>query len=277
MEIRELVMTMEDVKDRPKVGVCCLIMKDNKVLFGKRKGKRSNGTWCPPGGHVELGEDPKEAAIREVLEETGLKLSWAKFITYTNDVYPDSGHYVTMCFISKYETGEVTVTEPEAFYEWGWYEWDNLPQPLMLGIQNLLKQNFNPFKYMIDRIALMHVKDGKLLAARAKNKDKFYLPGGKRDAGETDVQALTREIKEELNVDIIPNSMKLMGIFEGQAHGKPNGTIVHMTYYLGDIKGELKPDPTEIAEVRYLSYEEKSKFPIERAFLFDLLKEKGLI
>jgi 8-oxo-dGTP diphosphatase len=70
----------------PKVGVCCLIIRDNKVLFGKRKGDHGGGTWAPPGGHLEFNEDPKDTAIREVLEETGLNVSSPKFVAMTNDI-----------------------------------------------------------------------------------------------------------------------------------------------------------------------------------------------
>ncbi len=41
---------------RPKVGLGVLIFKDGKVLLGKRKGAHGEGTWCPPGGHLEFGE-----------------------------------------------------------------------------------------------------------------------------------------------------------------------------------------------------------------------------
>lgn len=47
---------------------------------------------------------------------------------------------------------------------------------------------------------LIVVKDNKLLLAFSNNKKAWYLPGGKIDAGETSVQALQREIKEELNL-----------------------------------------------------------------------------
>lgn len=47
------------------------IVKDEKILFLKHK---KYGFWLQPGGHVEPGETPDEAAVRETLEETGLKV-----------------------------------------------------------------------------------------------------------------------------------------------------------------------------------------------------------
>lgn len=55
-------------------------------------------------------------------------------------------HYITLSIISEYDSGEVKVMEPEKCEKWEWFEWNNLPQPLFIPIQNLLKQNYNPFK-----------------------------------------------------------------------------------------------------------------------------------
>ncbi|EIC2299431.1 NUDIX domain-containing protein, partial [Vibrio cholerae] len=61
---------------------------------------------------------------------------------------------------------------------------------------------------VIDKLAWVLIQDGKLLAVRSKGKALFYLPGGKREAGENDEEALIREIKEELSVDLSPTSLK---------------------------------------------------------------------
>ena len=55
---------------------------------------------------------------------------------------------------------------------------------------------------VIDKIAWIHTKDGKVLSTLSRGKDVFYIPGGKREENETDEQTLVREIKEELDVDI---------------------------------------------------------------------------
>ena len=79
---------------------------------------------------------------------------------------------------------------------------------------------------IIDKIALIYLKDGKILATLSKGKDKYYMPGGKREEGETNEQTLIRECKEELNVNIKKDTIKYYGTFEAQAHGKIEGTIV---------------------------------------------------
>ncbi|MGB9807391.1 MAG: NUDIX hydrolase [Thermosulfidibacteraceae bacterium] len=56
----------------PTVGVAVVALEDNRILLGKRNRDPYRGRWCIPCGHVEIGEDIREAAIREFEEETGL-------------------------------------------------------------------------------------------------------------------------------------------------------------------------------------------------------------
>ena len=89
-------------------------------------------------------------------------------------------------------------------------------------------------KAYIDKLAYIYVKDKKVLVTLSKGKDAWYIPGGKREGDESDEQALTREIKEELSVNVRHESIHLYGVFRAQAHGKPEGTIVRMTCYTAD-------------------------------------------
>ena len=129
---------------------------------------------------------------------------------------------------------------------------------------------------VIDKVAFLYVQDGKILSTRSKGKDKYYIPGGKREAGETDIETLVREVKEELSVDIIESSAKFYGVFEAQAHGKAESVIVKMTCYTAEYSGELKAD-SEIAEVVWLTTEDiDSVSPVDKLIFADL-HEKGLL
>ena len=68
----------------------------------------------------------------------------------------------------------------------------------------------------IDKLALILVRDRQQLVARTRGKTAFFTPGGKREAGESDEQALTRECKEELTIDLVASSVKPYGVFEAQ-------------------------------------------------------------
>ena len=129
---------------------------------------------------------------------------------------------------------------------------------------------------VIDKVAFLYLQDGKILSTRSKGKDKYYIPGGKREAGETDIETLVREVKEELSVDIVESSAKFYGVFEAQAHGKAEGVIVKMTCYTAEFAGELKAD-SEIAEIVWLTTEDiESVSPVDKLIFADL-DRKGLL
>ncbi|HCI80446.1 MAG TPA: DNA mismatch repair protein MutT, partial [Ktedonobacter sp.] len=76
---------------------------------------------------------------------------------------------------------------------------------------------------MIDKLAWIHIVDRRILSTRSKGKDTYYIPGGKREQGETDEATLIREIREELSIDLLPGSITFFGTFQAQAHGQAEG------------------------------------------------------
>lgn len=113
---------------------------------------------------------------------------------------------------------------------------------------------------VIRTAALAHIRDRRMLQARSAGKTAFYMAGGKIDPGETPEQALHREIREELDTDIAPGSVRELGIFEAPAFGHRPGTRLHMTCYLADLVDE--PQATsEVAEIRYFTEAEYVAMP----------------
>ena len=133
-------------QDKPQIGIGVILRRENKVLLGLRKNAHGEGTWSFPGGHLEFGEDVEGCAIREVLEETGARITIVRRGPFTNDMFKkERKHYVTLFIIADYESGVVEVRERDKCDRWDWFEWEHLPQPLFLPIQNLLKTGFDPF------------------------------------------------------------------------------------------------------------------------------------
>lgn len=131
-------------------------------------------------------------------------------------------------------------------------------------------------KKIIDKVALIYIKDNKFLHARSKGRDKFYIPGGKREKNETDVQTLIREIKEELGTDLKEENLKFLEVYEAPADRQPEGTIVRATCYIGEFIGEEKAS-SEIEELAYLGINDRDKLSLMGLKILDSLVEKGLI
>jgi 8-oxo-dGTP diphosphatase len=126
----------------------------------------------------------------------------------------------------------------------------------------------------IDKLALIFIKDKKLLATVSKGKDAFYMPGGKREPGETDQQALIREIREEISVDLLPKTIKFFAVYRAQAHGKPEGTFAKLTCFTGDFEGELAP-ASEIDKIIWVDSSDMEKATeVGKIILSDLLQKK---
>jgi 8-oxo-dGTP pyrophosphatase MutT (NUDIX family) len=98
----------------------------------------------------------------------------------------------------------------------------------------------------------------------------FYLPGGKREPGESDVDTLVREIEEELGVAIARETAQLFGTFEAQAHGHPAGTVVRMTCYTAAHDGNPAPN-NEIEELFWLTYADRPRVSPVDQIIFDHL------
>ncbi|WP_405094238.1 NUDIX domain-containing protein [Micromonospora sp. NBC_01392] len=123
---------------------------------------------------------------------------------------------------------------------------------------------------VIDKIAWIRLAHGAILSSRSRGKDVHYLPGGKREAGESDLDTLVREIREELSVTIDPNSAAFVGAFEAQAHGHPDGTVVRMRCYTADYRGVLRP-AHEIEEITWLAYADRHRVSPVDQIIFDHL------
>lgn len=127
---------------------------------------------------------------------------------------------------------------------------------------------------LIDKIAWLHLDAGKILSTRSRGKDVYYLPGGKREPGESDVDTLVREIGEELTVAVDHQTAAHAGTFEAQAHGHASGVTVRMTCYTAAYEGTLTPS-SEIEELVWLTYADRARVsPVDR-LIFDHLHRSG--
>lgn len=138
---------------------------------------------------------------------------------------------------------------------------------------NSIDYYVEPSDNTIDKLAWILLKEKRILCVRSKGKSLFYLPGGKRDKGESDLKALTREIKEKLQVSLEAHSFQFIRVFEAQADGKPPGVLVRMTCYEATYLGVLQVD-AEIEEMAWISYQEKEKVSEVCKVIFEHLRSE---
>lgn len=129
---------------------------------------------------------------------------------------------------------------------------------------------------MIDKLALIYIENQRILAAKSRGRDTYYIPGGKREPGESDEDALVREISEEISMELDPSLLKFYGEFQAQAHGQPEGVLVRLRCYTTTERGEVRA-AAEIDEVCWLAYADRPKVSLAAQLLFDDLKTKGII
>ncbi len=104
---------------------------------------------------------------------------------------------------------------------------------------------------IIRKVGVAIIKDRKILLARSKkNVEVFYLPGGKYEANETDIECMQRELKEELDTTAKIETVKFLKEFNGVAHGKDSNTKLFTKLYICELVSNPKAS-SEIAEIRY--------------------------
>lgn len=126
---------------------------------------------------------------------------------------------------------------------------------------------------------LLAIKDRKLLLAYSNNKKCFYLPGGKVDENETPVQALCREIEEELNVPLRETDLRFYTHITAPAYGESNGTIMEQDCFI--VNKPFEPVASaEIGDLKFFTLNEYLSQPQTApgaVKVLEILKENNLV
>ncbi len=135
--------TSRKYPSRPIGGVGTVLIKDGKVLLIQRAAEPDKGMWSIPGGLIENGETAEEAAIREVMEETGLDIENIEFVdAVTKVVYDEEEkilyHFAIFDFKSLSFKGEVTPQDDAMDAKWVKFE-DVSKYPMPYTLQELFR------------------------------------------------------------------------------------------------------------------------------------------
>jgi mutator protein MutT len=132
---------IEPVVQQDGVGV--LVVRDRRVLLGRRLVAHGRGTWSFPGGKPQAGESPVNCALRELREETGLLATRGRVVAESVDGFPESRLVFRTHFtIVEDAIGEPQPGEPEKTSEWIWLEWNELPAPLFRPVSSLISSGY---------------------------------------------------------------------------------------------------------------------------------------
>lgn len=124
-----------------------------------------------------------------------------------------------------------------------------------------------PLKTIYLASALITNSSGDLLTVRKKGSDYYMMAGGKIEKGETSLEALQRELKEELNLIIDTTSFCYLGTHQTRAVNEVN-TLVHATIFHLELASTKLTPHAELEEVKWLNYHTYQDFPLAH-----LLKE----
>jgi 8-oxo-dGTP diphosphatase len=108
---------------RPYLAVSAAIFRDGRVLIVRRARPPAHGLYTLPGGGVELGETLEEAVVREVREETALKIEPVALAGYRQAIARDAErrierHFVILPFAARWIAGEVALNDELAEAHW---------------------------------------------------------------------------------------------------------------------------------------------------------------
>lgn len=119
----------------PKPCAAAVVVRDGEVLLGRRAHAPWCGAWAPPGGFVDAGEHPIDAAEREAFEEVGLRVRVTDYLGVWVDRYadePDDGaEIINVAYYLATLVGDATPSvDAREVADAGWFPWRSLPAPL---------------------------------------------------------------------------------------------------------------------------------------------------
>ncbi|MFA1550782.1 NUDIX domain-containing protein [Actinomadura chokoriensis] len=125
---------MKAGRDYVGVGVGAMVFDNRGRIFLARRGpgaRNEAGTWEFPGGEVKFGELMADAIRREFAEEYGMFIEPVRLLGVFDHLLPEEGqHWVSVAFVSRYDGGGSEIREPSKCSEIGWFDLNELPQPL---------------------------------------------------------------------------------------------------------------------------------------------------
>lgn len=230
-----------------------VVNKAGKVLF--ITGPKWKGLYTIPGGHVEYGEDIKEAAKRELKEEIGVVPERLEFINISESIFPPSfhrkAHFLFINFVGWIEDDSKISVLKKEITDYKWINPHDGLEDLSLvpSAKDLLKDYVK--KYLEDRadynvvrvgVQAMVLNDlGQILLLKRKNifgHNTWGLPGGHLETDETIEECAVRELYEESGIKGGVGSAKVKNL--GNTISSNNNRHVQIGVHIERWRGKLE-------------------------------------
>ena len=135
------------------LGVAARAIKNDKILLVKEALGRYQGRWSLPKGHVDSGEDPETAVLRELYEETGIDsiemgpVIWTQHVQFTFGGYFFDSYekiHVAWCEGGEYQPKHLEALEAAAFLGAKWWDVGDLLESDEPVLPTLLREHITP-------------------------------------------------------------------------------------------------------------------------------------
>ena len=137
-----------------KSGRDCIGVGGGVLIFNKKKEtllikrgknqKNETGFWQKPGGEVNYGEKVINCMIREVEEETSIKINIWGYLPHTDHIIKkDKQHWVAINYLGNIKSGRARVMEPHKHDDVRWFALDKLPKKLNPTTKESIKNYLN--------------------------------------------------------------------------------------------------------------------------------------
>ncbi|MEM7224807.1 MAG: NUDIX hydrolase [Pseudomonadota bacterium] len=137
---------MTSYPDRPLIGVGVVVFKGDRVLLIRRGKAPKAGSWSLPGGRQKLGETVRQAATREVAEETGVEIEILRLLDVVDSITRDAQgafayHYTLVDFLAEWRSGNLAAGSDAADATWAdaqnlasYRLWDETERLIAMGL-----------------------------------------------------------------------------------------------------------------------------------------------
>lgn len=147
----------------------------------------------------------------------------------------------------------------------------NLPHPVW-NVKNMTD---------LVKAAGVLIKERKFLVVRQKDRDVYIAPGGKLIDNESPIDALIRELQEELRISVNKDDLEALGEFSAIATGTVDKTIQMFVYIVRKWSGEIEINQEDkVCEFRWINSSDLGRIKLGSIFeheVFPKLKEMDLI